>query len=407
MERRRFYHGITLHLYPSPITSRYEKTAEKNALLHLMAYTVNILEKPVGFLIAPNSSSFEISDVSAQSVAAKNGISVGDTLSEVNGQPFSDIAAQCAPKDPNYIVWEMEPPFTLTLLRNGAHLTKVVDQILDEMAIDSMDEQDDEMKEEIADHDPESDSMTLDVDHSSTSMPISPSSFSRSSAETTISIQNGTVTLGPDPNDNHHHNHHDHNHHDHQLHHHHDSHQHEGHHHNHHGNDVHNHEPNDFKFDEIKHDNDSNPITSPLPTTKLLVAPKSNLFIPDQISTKIEVTLHNSSEGDSNFNDHQHPSLPPSPGSPSAGSSGSSTSDESSIVSSTLSKQLIERHLLQGNSLNPTVHFDIASLTKSNGKICAVSSLPLRSGTHEWTLEIVKCDVEIQVKYEGNTHCVM
>jgi len=59
-------------------------------------------------------------------------------------------------------------------------------------------------------------------------------------------------------------------------------------------------------------------------------------------------------------------------------------------------QQLLDRHILQKHSMNQSVHFDRASITGSNGKMIAVSSQPLGPGTHEWTLEIMGCDVEIQ-----------
>merc|ERR1719242_474416 len=56
----------------------------------------------------------------------------------------------------------------------------------------------------------------------------------------------------------------------------------------------------------------------------------------------------------------------------------------------------LRRHFEQQNSLNLHVHFDSVSKTKSNGKIIAVSSNPLRRGVYKWTLEIMRSDVEIQ-----------
>lgn len=64
-------------------------------------------------------------------------------------------------------------------------------------------------------------------------------------------------------------------------------------------------------------------------------------------------------------------------------------------TSLSLSEQLISRHLIQKCSSNPTIHFDAAAITKSNGKIIAISCNPLESGIHEWTLDILQCDVEI------------
>ena len=49
------------------------------------------------------------------------------------------------------------------------------------------------------------------------------------------------------------------------------------------------------------------------------------------------------------------------------------------------------------NPIN-TVYFDTISVTESNQKTVLLSSRPLTKGTHEWRIEILKCDVELQVK---------
>ena len=75
-----------------------------------------------------------------------------------------------------------------------------------------------------------------------------------------------------------------------------------------------------------------------------------------------------------------------------------------------LSAQLIDHHLVQSemsldsldsnhlisSAADSSVHFDSAAITQSNGKIIALSSRPLTSGKHEWSLEILKCDVLAQ-----------
>ena len=73
----------------------------------------------------------------------------------------------------------------------------------------------------------------------------------------------------------------------------------------------------------------------------------------------------------------------------------SDISDSSDNESNCSSKELLRRHIIQQYSLNPAIHFDTVAITESNDKIIAVSSKPLRSGVHEWTLQIVDCDVEI------------
>jgi len=52
--------------------------------------------------------------------------------------------------------------------------------------------------------------------------------------------------------------------------------------------------------------------------------------------------------------------------------------------------------LIQRNSKNQSVTFDTARISQ-NGKVILISSTPLRTDSvHEWTFEIVNCDVECQ-----------
>jgi len=60
------------------------------------------------------------------------------------------------------------------------------------------------------------------------------------------------------------------------------------------------------------------------------------------------------------------------------------------------SQIILGRHLMQQHSLNQSVRFDTASITESNGKMVALSSKGLSAGVHEWTIEILNCDVDIQ-----------
>ena len=73
-----------------------------------------------------------------------------------------------------------------------------------------------------------------------------------------------------------------------------------------------------------------------------------------------------------------------------------SYSESFTPIPDSVSQQLIRKHFDQKYSLNPFVHFDRASITKSNGKVIALSSKPLIKGEYEWTLEITRCDVDIQ-----------
>jgi len=61
----------------------------------------------------------------------------------------------------------------------------------------------------------------------------------------------------------------------------------------------------------------------------------------------------------------------------------------------------IDDHLIQADPQDTgdrgvDIHFDTVSVTKSNGKVCLLSSGPLQSGTHEWSITIRRCDVEQQ-----------
>ena len=56
--------------------------------------------------------------------------------------------------------------------------------------------------------------------------------------------------------------------------------------------------------------------------------------------------------------------------------------------------ELIEKYMIQTRSKNKNVFFDKATKTASNQKICLLSSTGLQSDKiHEWTIEILKCDV--------------
>ena len=86
-----------------------------------MSYTVNVTERLPRLSISSDYSSpsvqFEISDILDETVAAGYGISVGDTLTALNGEAFCSVVSQSKFKDPTCILWDTKLPFTLTLMR--------------------------------------------------------------------------------------------------------------------------------------------------------------------------------------------------------------------------------------------------------------------------------------------------
>ena len=56
---------------------------------------------------------------------------------------------------------------------------------------------------------------------------------------------------------------------------------------------------------------------------------------------------------------------------------------------------LIRQHINQRLAGGDHIYFDRVSKTENNGKMMIISK-GLRSGYHEWSIRILKCDIEIQ-----------
>lgn len=52
----------------------------------------------------------------------------------------------------------------------------------------------------------------------------------------------------------------------------------------------------------------------------------------------------------------------------------------------------ISRYITQSLSKEQYCHFDVMRKTASNGNICLLHSSPLKSGYHEWTIQILRSD---------------
>eukprot|EP00483_Globobulimina_turgida_P012791 UN12815 len=58
--------------------------------------------------------------------------------------------------------------------------------------------------------------------------------------------------------------------------------------------------------------------------------------------------------------------------------------------------EIIEQHVVQNKSKNAAIYFDKVCVTKTNQKICLLSTNGLNKGKHEWEIEILKCDIYTQ-----------
>lgn len=61
-----------------------------------------------------------------------------------------------------------------------------------------------------------------------------------------------------------------------------------------------------------------------------------------------------------------------------------------------LKKQFIRRYMVQSLSMNDKVRFDSIAATTNNGKIVMMDSKGFSKGCYEWSIEILKSDVELQ-----------
>ena len=66
------------------------------------------------------------------------------------------------------------------------------------------------------------------------------------------------------------------------------------------------------------------------------------------------------------------------------------------FANAVLRKQFIRRYIVQSLSMNDKVRFDAVAVTASNGKIVLMDGKGFSKGCYEWSIEILKSDVEAQ-----------
>ena len=269
-----------------------------------MSYTVNVTKRLHGVSISREYSSssvqFEINDILDETVATDCGISVGDTLTGINDEPFHSVVSQSKFKDPTCILWDTKLPFTLTLMRKQDVTFSPSTFVNNKKG----------KKEMFKTHHPRrnSDSSAMDAvgKHETPSMAV---------------------------------------------------------------------EREELKTDSVEHGADS----------------------VDSETSESDVPFGAESDSEEKSNEHSDEPL-----SIYKLICKCSQLQEPLPSSHNLSAQLIDDHLVQKRksldsiSSESSVHFDSASITQSNGKIIALSTRPLISGKHQWSLEILKCDVLTQ-----------
>ena len=380
-----------------------------------MAYAVQVTERLEGLCVSHmkgnNAGQFVINDILDPSLAAKIGISVGDTILTLNGQSIPDLAKEGGFKDPNCILWDTKLPFTLTLMRK---MKLSVLNESDEVPIDSLGvppSLDDgceisvEVKEEtfsdIMDNDPDSDSEGSRTVSTEVSSSVDPDFVPRSSP---MSVHHQPFNRKMPP------------------------------------------KLNMALTQQLFRNAESTPFSpgsrsptgsvqlTPISPVMTPITPLSKNYIPStpisptmtpispSMTVSCEPLICETAEADEvvkltgsriAFDSEYVPSRTcafepcaasePSESRPSTQLSQSVSSESKEGSPGNLGKalmlmtdQLLKSHILQEMSLNPKVHFDRLNVSDSNGKMIAVSSKPLESGIHEWTMGILKCDVEIQ-----------
>ena len=323
-----------------------------------MAYVVNVTESLEGIFISPftkTNNKFIVSDIFAKSTASAFGISMGDMIQDINDEPFGDIVSQLPFTDPNRILWDIETPFTLTCTSSKPkgrarrrrkptpfiQSTTKSDDAAPAVPADSNNKW--MVTEPVADCD--SEQMTREM-YITVTPPIKESSTESSSVsvdEIDLESNNSMDDAANKSSQS--------------------------------FNSLPQFPPKSsnppsrrtirFKV------NDNNALSRPKGRGRRKATP----FTQSTTAPTIAEILRKSSEDSE---------VSPSP-SPIPTPLGTDTSDE-----------LLRRHILQRKSLNPFVHFDIASITESNGKVIAVSSKPLVTGKHKWTIELTQVDVEVQ-----------
>lgn len=323
-----------------------------------MAYTIQVTENIEGICISSSTSSkntpqFTVSEIFSESVAASLGISIGDTIQSVNGKCFTGIVSRYSLKDPSCTLWDIPLPFTLTLIKgDDVDDCKTMDKIdvMDGISYSSDDDAE-ESKREITFHEPALEWGSPTTPTSAINNGVGYSDGIDWSAMTTETV---TETV------------------------------------------FENQEMSVYRY---PFGSRSLPPSKPIP--ELILPPQfddyQDLNTRHGHSRSISISYsHSECSSQSSFPGFGAMEKSPKFGAISPKSYESATNSTAPSTPSTLSDRLLRRHFHQKYSLNPFVHFDMASITKSNGKIIAVSSKPLKYGVHEWTLEIMKCDIEIQ-----------
>ena len=287
-----------------------------------MAESVQITTSLEGIYITsgPKKDEFIVSEIFSESTAEAFGISVGDTIQNVNDEPFAEIVHQCPFTDPNCLLWDIETPYQLSFTKNHAKMgedSKYSEEIREP----------EKVREFVSDYDPNLISMAIDNTKRMNAMytalfptksfppfPLKPLRKLKFADQ----LPSGSG-------------------------------------------------PSGFNRSASVDETDLE-ITQSTPQSETTATLTS-------ISMSVrEISWESSSETEEEF----EPSPSPTP------------------FCADIGDMLLRRHILQKYSLNPFVHFNRASITESNGKIIAVSSKPLVTGEHNWTLEITQCDVDIQ-----------
>ena len=253
-----------------------------------MSYIVNVTERLHGVSISRDYSSssveFKINDILDETLTTDYGIAVGDTLTDLNDESFDSVFSQSKFKDPTCILWDINLPFTLTLMRKQ-------------------------------------------------NVTFSPNTF--------INIKKDKKKMYKTPHPRR----------------------------NSEKNKIHSVEV-ELNTDSVEVGDDS--ADSKLSESDILFGAYSDSEKESNEYSKELFSIYNLV---CEWKSLQEP-LP---------------------SSHCLSAQIIDHHLVQKElSSESSVHFDSAAITQSNGKIIALSSRPLTSGKHEWSLKILQCDVLAQ-----------
>lgn len=338
-------------------------------------YTVRITERLLGMCI---SQDHEITDILDETVATGQGISVGDILVSLNDQSFSTMVQQSKFKDPTCILWDTMLPFTLTLKKKvNSEPVVPMNEIIESNTAYTPACTPASTPQNTPDAITNTDAITPKNDLHRLHDDVLVVSLKEKHADQ-YSIA-ATVATGSKNNI-----------HDIDL----------------HGNDIH-----EFKI-EIQPDSDSDiPFGADSDSEHgNLGVNLSNQHTPLSVPNKLlkSSSVPDKSSANSSAKSSLRLSVRQKPRTRSMSkqsiyklrmlSEWNPYSDRSATTS-LRSKQLIGCHLVHNKSLDSSIHFDSAVFTESNGKILLVSSGPLTSGKLQWSIEIMKCDVQTQGMY--------